>query len=83
MMFDMKSLLNFTSERLVGSHLASVQVRLIHDSLLPSYGGHLSYLAGGLIGADIGLGWIDQSGQLHFEVLIHLVCSSFIIMLFP
>ncbi|CAF3360260.1 unnamed protein product [Rotaria socialis] len=23
--------------------------------------------AGGMIGADIGLGWIDQSGQLHFE----------------
>ena len=21
-----------------------------------------------MIGADIGLGWIDQSGQLHFEV---------------
>ncbi|CAF3720050.1 unnamed protein product, partial [Rotaria sp. Silwood1] len=23
--------------------------------------------AGGMIGADIGLGWIDQLGQLHFE----------------
>ncbi|CAF5204153.1 unnamed protein product, partial [Rotaria magnacalcarata] len=23
--------------------------------------------AGGMTGADIGLGWIDQSGQLHFE----------------
>jgi hypothetical protein len=47
------------------------------------HGRHLSYLAGGMIGADIGLGWIDQSGQLHFEVFIHLVCSSFTLILLP
>jgi hypothetical protein len=28
----------------------------------------LSYLAGGMKGADIGLGWIDQTGQVHFQV---------------
>jgi hypothetical protein len=43
----------------------------------------LLFVAGGMIGADIGLGWIDQSGQLHFEVLIHLVCLSFTLMLIP
>lgn len=27
-----------------------------------------SCLAGGMTGADIGLGWIDQTGVVHFEV---------------
>ena len=25
-------------------------------------------LAGGMTGADIGVGWVDNSGQLHFQV---------------
>ena len=31
-------------------------------------------IAGGMKGADIGLGWIDQKGQLHFQVSMKL-CS--------
>ena len=34
------------------------------------------WLAGGMAGADIGLGWIDQKGQLHFEVSIKLLSIS-------
>lgn len=30
---------------------------------------YLGYdLAGGMIGADIGVGWVDGSGKVHFEV---------------
>ena len=25
------------------------------------------YIAGGMTGADIGLGWVDQTGQVHFQ----------------
>jgi len=32
----------------------------------------LTSLAGGLTGADIGLGWIDQTGQVHFQVIAKL-----------
>jgi len=28
-------------------------------------------LAGGMTGADIGVGWVDNSGQLHFQVTLH------------
>jgi hypothetical protein len=32
----------------------------------------MSYLAGGMKGADIGLGWVDQTGQVHFQVYTKL-----------
>jgi hypothetical protein len=28
----------------------------------------LVFLAGGMKGADIGVGWIDQAGKVHFQV---------------
>ena len=30
----------------------------------------LVYLAGGMRGADIGVGWVDQAGTVHFQVCL-------------
>jgi len=40
------------------------------------------YLAGGMNGADIGVGWIDDIGAVHFQVgdissLLYLSIHSF------
>ena len=38
----------------------------------------LTILAGGMKGADIGLGWIDAEGKLHFEVWKQIIFILFL-----
>ena len=40
----------------------------LSPSFLPSLRLVSLFVAGGMAGADIGLGWVDQTGKLYFEV---------------
>ena len=44
------------------------QSRSVSLSLRPLIESVTLFEAGGMAGADIGLGWVDQAGKLNFEV---------------
>ncbi len=62
------SSLNYISIQLDGLLWVLVQVYSFYKIIILYSFLTLTSLAGGMTGADIGLGWIDQTGQVHFQV---------------
>jgi hypothetical protein len=62
------SSLNYISKQLDGLLWVLVQVYSLYKITILYSFLTLTSLAGGMTGADIGLGWIDQTGQVHFQV---------------
>jgi hypothetical protein len=62
------SSLNYISKQLDGLLWVLVQVYSFYKMTILYSFSTLTSLAGGMKGADIGLGWIDQGGQVHFQV---------------